>query len=213
MKITLQNVVPAPLAEDNLTSSEIWAVDQELDARSFNMVSSASGKGKTSFASFLYGLRKDYSGQILFDGKSTQGFSLDEWAKLRKETISFMFQKLALFPELTALDNILIKNSLTDFRTEKEIRELAEAFGVDHILHKTADIISFGQKQRIGIIRALCQPFTFIVLDEPFSHLDEENIAIASGLITEECQKQEAGLILMSLGYEYQFTYHHKFAL
>lgn len=213
MNISLKNVIPIPLADSDLSDSDIWASEQNLDAREFNLVTSASGKGKTSLAAFLYGLRKDYSGNILFDDKDVTANTLDNWAHLRKETISFMFQKLAIFPELSALDNILIKNSLTDFKSEKEITQIAEHLGVDHILHKPAGIISFGQRQRIGIIRALCQPFTFIVLDEPFSHLDEGNISIASTLITEECKKQSAGLILMSLGYEYQFTYDHKFAL
>lgn len=213
MKITLQNVVPAPLADNDLSDSEIWATQLQLEARKFNLVTSASGKGKTSLASFLYGMRKDFSGEILFDDNSVSTYTLDNWAHLRKETISFMFQKLAIFPELSALDNILIKNSLTDFRSEDEIKQFAEQLGVDHILQKPAGIISFGQRQRIGILRALCQPFTFIILDEPFSHLDEGNISIASRLITDECQKQNAGLILMSLGYEYQFTYDNKYAL
>lgn len=213
MNISLQDVIPVPLADNDLSDSEIWASPLQIDASSFNLVRSASGKGKTSLASFLYGMRKDFSGEILFDDRSVSTFTLDDWAKLRKETISFMFQKLAIFPELSALDNILIKNSLTDFKSEAEIMQMAEELGVKHILHKPAGIISFGQRQRIGIIRAMCQPFTFIVLDEPFSHLDEGNIAIASTLITGECKKQGAGLILMSLGYEYQFTYDYKFAL
>lgn len=213
MNISLQDVIPVPLADNDLSDSEIWATQLDIHAESFSLVTSASGKGKTSLASFLYGMRKDFSGEILFNDNSISTFSLDDWARLRKETISFMFQKLAIFPELSALDNILIKNSLTDFRTEEEIRQLAKQLGVDHILHKPAGIISFGQRQRIGIIRALCQPFTIIVLDEPFSHLDEGNISIASTLISDECRKQGAGLILMSLGYEYQFTYDYKFAL
>lgn len=213
MNISLRNVIPDPLADDDLSDSQIWATEQSIDARSFTLVTSASGKGKTSLASFLYGIRKDFAGTIAFDNASVGTFNLDKWAELRKKTISFMFQKLAIFPELSALDNILIKNSLTDFKTEKEIQTLAEELGVDHILNKPAGIISFGQRQRVGIIRALCQPFTFIVLDEPFSHLDEENIRIASTLITKECTAQKAGLILMSLGYEYQFTYDTKLAL
>ncbi len=213
MNISLRNVIPHPLADADLSDSEIWETDQTINVQKLNLVASASGKGKTSLASFLYGLRKDYSGEILFDDKRVTDFTLDEWADLRKNTISFMFQKLAVFPELSALDNILIKNSLTDFKTEQEIRQIAEHFGVDHILSKAAGIISFGQRQRIGIIRALCQPFKFIVLDEPFSHLDEGNIKLASDLITDECDRQSAGLILMSLGYEYKFNYAHKFAL
>jgi ABC-type multidrug transport system ATPase subunit len=67
--------------------------------------------------------------------------------------------------------------------------------------------LSLGQRQRVAIIRALCQPFDFLLMDEPFSHLDDDNIAILTELIGSEVEKQKAGMILTSLGSEYNFTY------
>ncbi len=64
-----------------------------------------------------------------------------------------------------------------------------------------------GQQQRVAIIRSLCQPFDFLLLDEPFSHLDKENIKIISKIINEEIKKQNASIILTSLDNEYFFDY------
>ena len=60
--------------------------------------------------------------------------------------------------------------------------------------------MSIGQQQRVGIIRALCQPFDFILLDEPVSHLDEENNRRAARMIAGEALRQGAGIITTSVG-------------
>ena len=60
--------------------------------------------------------------------------------------------------------------------------------------------MSVGQQQRVGIIRALCQPFDFILLDEPVSHLDSRNNLIAARIIAEEADRQGAGIISTSVG-------------
>ena len=62
-----------------------------------------------------------------------------------------------------------------------------------------AGTCSYGEQQRIAIIRALQQPFNFIILDEPFSHLDEENSKKALALIEQEADKRGAGIILADL--------------
>ena len=90
---------------------------------------------------------------------------------------------------------------------------MAKQLGVFDLLKKPCGTLSFGQRQRIAIIRALCQPFDFLLLDEPFSHLDEANIKAASQLIKNECEAQGSSFILVSLGEEYYFDYTHKIIL
>ena len=72
--------------------------------------------------------------------------------------------------------------------------------------------LSFGQQQRVSFIRCLCQPFDFILLDEPVSHLDDDNNDILSGLLQEEAGRQGAGIIVTSIGkhisLDYDFCYH-----
>ena len=60
--------------------------------------------------------------------------------------------------------------------------------------------LSVGQQQRVAIVRALCQPFDFLILDEPVSHLDERNNTIVSSLIADEVKSQSASIIATSVG-------------
>ena len=80
-------------------------------------------------------------------------------------------------------------------------------FKIDHIKGQSIQTLSQGQKQRVAIVRALIQPFDIIVLDEPFSHLDKENIKIAVSIITQRCTEEKAGLLLASLGDDYAIPF------
>ena len=72
--------------------------------------------------------------------------------------------------------------------------------GIDSRRNYPVGRMSIGQQQRAGIIRAICQPFDFILLDEPVSHLDEENNRKAAEIIMAEAQRQGAGIISTSVG-------------
>ena len=87
---------------------------------------------------------------------------------------------------------------------------MAEKLKISEILEKKCEKISLGEQQRIAIIRALVQPFDWILLDEPFSNLDPENIKNASSLILEECKKRNAGLIITALKEDEYFSYNLK---
>jgi ABC-type lipoprotein export system ATPase subunit len=68
-------------------------------------------------------------------------------------------------------------------------------------------LLSMGQQQRVAIIRALCQPFEILIMDEPFSHLDEDNTQRCLQMINERCDDLNAGFVLTTLGDDYKFTY------
>jgi len=208
MKYTLNNILPNPLKEQKRThKSDIWETTCILEKGKKYLVTAPSGKGKSTFLHILYGLRKDYSGEVQLSDKAVNNLSNNEWANLRKDQLSIVFQDLRLFPKLSALDNILIKNQLNSTKTEAEIREMANLLGIDHLLGQSCETLSYGQRQRVAIIRALCQPFDFLFLDEPFSHLDEENTNAAFQLIQNVCADQETGFVLVSLGEQFGGAY------
>lgn len=171
------------------------------------------GTGKSSLCSYIYGYRRDYQGIISFDGRNIRSFSVGEWADVRKHSLSILFQELRIFPELTALENVLLKNRLTNHKKKKEILALFEATGIPDKTDERAGKLSFGQQQRVAFIRSLCQPFDFIFLDEPISHLDNDNSAIMSRLLMEEAGKQGAGIIVTSIGKHLELEYDETFRL
>jgi ABC-type lipoprotein export system ATPase subunit len=119
---------------------------------------------------------------------------------MRKMQLSYIFQGLELFDDLSAWDNIMLKNQITRHKTEQQVRNMAAQLNIEQFLHKQSGILSFGQRQRVAIIRALCQPFSFLLADECFSHIDKQNSAVAMELIRKECRAAGAGLIMTSLG-------------
>lgn len=214
--IELGNVLPVPLAETPggiRKDSQIFGTHCVFEKNKNYLVIAPSGRGKSTLLHIIYGLRKDYTGSVELEGKSLKQFSPNDWAATRQAPLSIVFQDLRLFPKLTALENILLKSRLTDTVTEQEILDWAGRLGVEKNLQQTAATLSYGQRQRIAIIRSLCQPFRYLLLDEPFSHLDGKNISQASALISEICRQREAGFILVSLEEEKVMNFEEVFIL
>lgn len=199
MQIQLQQLQPVYLEKEKLVGSEIWNNQQIFESGSLVEIVAASGRGKSSFIHFLYGLRNDYRGKISLEGGGPDALNYKQTALLRTKKLSIVFQDLKLFESATCLQNILVKNALTGFSSTDAIEAMAERLGVRNKLAAMAGNCSYGERQRIAIIRALQQPFEMLLLDEPFSHLDEMNREKALDLILEETKKQNAGIVLADL--------------
>ena len=90
---------------------------------------------------------------------------------------------------------------------EYKVEECVDRLGIADKRNAKVETLSWGQQQRVAFIRALCQPFDFIFLDEPISHLDEENVRIMSQILRDEVRKHGAGLILTSIGKHLSLDY------
>jgi putative ABC transport system ATP-binding protein len=200
MVFRLEKMIPLPLLEQDTSGSQVWETDRLLleQGKSY-LVEAPSGRGKTSLLSVMYGLRTDYRGEVFLDDSNIRSFTWKTWSAVRKKKLSVIFQGLELFDELTTLDNILLKNTITNHSSREQITEFARALGMEPYLHRKAGILSFGQQQRVAIMRALVQPFDFLLADECFSHMDEANTLKAYRLIRQECELRNAGLILTTL--------------
>lgn len=200
-KIVLDNVVPEIFAGDEESRpSQVWRTWLELERGKYYSINASSGAGKTSLCAFLFGGRVDYRGTILFDGADIRSFRPSRWGELRRRHLACLPQELALFDELTALDNVMLKNRLTDYCTEAEIRQMFEYLGIDNRIGTLACRMSVGQKQRVALIRALCQPFDFLILDEPVSHLDLYNNERIGALAVKAARRCEAAILFTSVG-------------
>lgn len=197
--ITIKGVLPEVFRGTN-PDSEIWLSQITFTRGEYYLVHAESGTGKSSLCSYIYGNRNDYSGDITFDNTDIRSFSIDRWCELRQRSIALLPQEMRLFPELSVMENIDIKNRLTHHKSAAEIMDMLTRLEIDGKANEQVSRLSIGQQQRVAIVRALCQPFDFLLLDEPVSHLDERNNTIASALIMEEAAKQGAAIIATSVG-------------
>lgn len=211
--ILLDNTLPQVFLQRTDIRSDIWRKQVTFERGKTYLIEAASGTGKSSLCSFIIGYRKDFDGSIRFDGKDSRGLKTADWVKLRQHHISMLFQELRLFPELTAMENVEIKNSLTHFKPRREIEGWFEALGIADKMQSPVRLMSFGQQQRVAMIRALVQPFDFLLADEPISHLDEANSRAMADVLTGEARRQGAGIIITSIGKHMELPYDKSFCL
>lgn len=207
MQITLNNVMPIPLASINHSSDSIWGNEIILEAGTRIALNASSGKGKSTFTTVTTGLRKDYDGSIFYDQTNIKEYTPRDWTTIRQTKISTVFQDLQLFPKLTVKENLILKNQLTDTFTEIELQQMLEALEIGNKWEQPCGLLSMGQQQRVAIIRALSQPYEWLIMDEPFSHLDVGNTQRSLDLIHKRTVEQGAGFVLTTLGDLHGYDY------
>lgn len=211
--IELRDSLPAVFAGRGKVPSDVWECEFRMERGKRYLITAQSGTGKSSLCAYLYGYRRDYSGIITFDGADIAGISVKQWCDIRRNQLAYLPQEMRLFPELTALENVELKNQLTNYKTQSEIEQMFERLGIADKLHSPASRLSIGQQQRVAIIRTLCQPAAFYLLDEPVSHLDGQNNAVAAQLIDQEAARQGAAVVVTSVGNHLALNYDREFNL
>lgn len=212
-KIQLIHTLPDVFVNRTDIASDVWNQDVSFEKGKLYLVEANSGTGKSSLCSFIYGYRHDYRGRILFDDVDVSQYTVAQWTDLRKKHIALLWQELRMFPELTALENVSIKNKLTGFQKKKTILEWFDMLGIADKVNAKLGLMSFGQQQRVALIRSLCQPFDFLFVDEPISHLDDANADIMGRIMTDEAKRQGAGIIATSIGKHIELPYDQIFKL
>ena len=205
--IRLEHTFPEVFAKRSDLQSDVWQQDVTFERGKLYLVEADSGTGKSSLCSFIYGYRQDYQGIITFDGQNIRNFKTRDWTRLRRNNLSLMWQELRLFPELTAMENVMIKNRLTGFKRRKQILEWFEALGISDKADTKVGIMSYGQQQRVALMRALAQPIDFLFVDEPISHLDDGNARQMADVMMEEATRQGAGVVVTSIGKHVDMNY------
>ena len=212
MQLTLQNILPTPL-KDRLAArpSDIWNQQIGWSSGEHIFIQAPSGTGKTTLIHTLYRLRDDHEGTVQWQQKDIQ--NKEELAKLRSHEVSVIFQDLRLFPELTGWENLEIKRTLTNTVSAGEVMEWMTRLGIDKKRDSLGRTLSYGEQQRFAIIRALLQPFKWLLMDEPFSHLDKNNTQKAAALIREIVDKRGASFLLADLDENNYFPYTKTYTL
>jgi len=214
MQLILQKLLPVPLREKiTANSSDIWLQNLSFLKGEHISIQAPSGTGKTTLIHILYGLRTDYEGDVIWDNKTLSAKNGEERSKLRATYVSVVFQDLRLLPQLTAWENLELKRSLTNTLAAENVMDMMEQLGIAEKKNSLCKTLSYGEQQRVAIIRSLLQPFDWLLMDEPFSHLDHLNIEKAINLIKEIADRNHAGILLADLEKNDYFHYHKRFFL
>ena len=191
--------------------SDIWGKELSFCSEKSYLITAPSGAGKSTLFNLLCGLKISYTGVISWDGRPIESFSQREVLEYRTNRMSFVFQELELFENLTVQENVQILENSS--KNEEIYQDWADRVGIGFHWRTTCSSLSKGQKQRVAILRALAKPYSFLLMDEPFSHLDYETIEPVKSLILEVTHQKNAGMMLFSLEEDYGMNYDAKFKL
>ncbi len=170
-----------------ITTQVLYDIDLGIKPNSFNGIIGASGSGKSTLLNIIGTLDKPTQGQVTINGTRTDQMSKNNLAKLRNETIGFIFQFHYLLPEFTALENTLMPYYIGRRKVDKGLEnraiELLDLVGLSKVKNNLANNMSGGQQQRTAIARALINNPKIILADEPTGNLDSESTEIIYDLL------------------------------
>ena len=154
-------------------------IDLSVYLGDFILIMGPSGSGKTTLLNLIVGLLSPSSGQIKLNDKDIHHLNDDQLSIIRQTNFGFVFQLFNLIDELTAIENIqlplLINKRVTPKERKCKAEKLLEKFNLLHKKDSYPDELSAGEKQRVGIARALITDPDIILADEPTGNLDSKS--------------------------------------
>lgn len=214
MQLILQKLLPLPF-QQKLTSnsSDVWLQNLHFRKGEHIALIAPSGHGKSLFFHILNGHYSDYEGTVIWGDKELKSFDQEQLAKMRAIYISTVFQQNHLFPQLTVWENLELKRTLTQTIETITLQDMMKELEVYEKRDTICAALSFGELQRVAIIRSLLQPFDWLLLDDSFHHLDQIHKEKAALLILEIAERNHAGIIMATIENNDYFHYHKKLYL
>jgi len=161
-------------------------------------ITGPSGSGKTTLLNLVAGLEHTSSGQVRVLGQDFSGLSEGKLTAFRAKHIGLVFQDPHLLPGLSAVENVAVARLPWARRSElmSEARKLLEALGLGHRLHHPPSRLSAGERQRVGLARALLGQPQILLADEPTGNLDSQTTEGLIALLTELREEMQITLVI-----------------
>ena len=176
----------------------LQGVDLEIAAGEKVFLCGPSGAGKTTLMYTLAGLEAPDLGKVYIDGVDIYQLSSGRQAQVRNEKLGYIFQNYFLFPELTALENVLVPGMIQGVRDRKAARRALERVGLGRRVEHLPAELSGGEQQRAAIARALVNCPSIIFADEPTGNLDSANGKEVMDLLLGVVEEQNATLVVVT---------------
>jgi putative ABC transport system ATP-binding protein len=181
------------------TVRAVDGVDLVIEAGTSVAIVGPSGCGKSTLLGLLGGLEKPSTGRIWLNEVEISSLPESARARVRRESIGFVFQSYDLLPFLTAQENVEFQQALTGGNGSSDhTTDLINRLGLAEHAGKLPDQLSGGQRQRVGIARALAHSPSLILGDEPTGELDSETSASVLDLMFEAQKMTGATLIVVT---------------
>ena len=174
-------------------------INLKVSASSSLAVIGPSGSGKSTLLGILAGLDSPSSGEIFINQTPLHNLSEDARAKIRKDSVAFVFQNFELLAGLNALENVMLPIEL---KGKKNARDIAETYlekvGMQNRLSHYPQQLSGGEQQRVAIARALACEADVLFCDEPTGNLDSSNSELIANLIFDTFMESSSALVIVT---------------
>ena len=174
-------------------------INLKVSAGSSLAVIGPSGSGKSTLLGILAGLDSPTSGEIYINQKPLHNLSEDVRAKIRKDSVAFVFQNFELLAGLNALENVMLPIELKGKKNAKDVAEIyLEKVGMQNRLMHYPQQLSGGEQQRVAIARAFACEADVLFCDEPTGNLDSSNSELIANLIFDTFMESSSALIIVT---------------
>ena len=174
-------------------------INLKVSASSSLAVVGPSGSGKSTLLGLLAGLDSPSSGEIFINQKPLHNLPEEARAKIRKDSVAFVFQNFELLSGLNALENVMLPLELKNKRDAKEIAmNYLVKVGMENRLMHYPQQLSGGEQQRVAIARAFACEAEVLFCDEPTGNLDSSNSELIANLIFDAFQESSSALIIVT---------------
>ena len=192
---------------DEIETHALSNIELDIQQGEFLSISGPSGCGKSTLLSLLGLLDAPSAGSYLINGKATEQLNVDQRAKLRCESIGFVFQAFNLIGDLSVFENVELpltyRNGLSKAERKIKVEAALEKVGMAHRQRHFPGQLSGGQQQRVAVARALvCEP-TLLLADEPTGNLDSKN---GEAVIQLLCELNQQGTTICMVTHDHRYA-------